>query len=152
MTHCFGMHYLPNGTCLNFVPGSLLRYKLSHFVIVFLMFSLNIIKACMPTQNGNSGCCPELEQSILNTDNAIGIGTTIITFNSDTCRTSATVTCMQPSGEGFNLRAAIVIDGINFIAIEDGTVTDTAACVDGAWQMANPPLVVQTLECWLTDT
>ncbi|PIO61346.1 hypothetical protein TELCIR_17132, partial [Teladorsagia circumcincta] len=57
-------------------------------------------------------CCPPLVQTPTATDFPDGIMT--FAYNNDTCRTAVVATCSQ-TDPAFDLNAAIVANGVNFL-------------------------------------
>uniref|UniRef100_A0AC35G0K7 C6 domain-containing protein n=1 Tax=Panagrolaimus sp. PS1159 TaxID=55785 RepID=A0AC35G0K7_9BILA len=119
-----------------------------------------LVKGCFPTSPGGTpittttplpsgDCCPALVQTPIS--NQLADGFMSFAYNSDTCRSTATVTCQQPQGQGLELQAAIVVNQINFIDVALDTLTLPATCVGGVWQMAQPPLNINEISCVLTD-
>uniref|UniRef100_A0A914QGV4 Apple domain-containing protein n=1 Tax=Panagrolaimus davidi TaxID=227884 RepID=A0A914QGV4_9BILA len=94
-------------------------------------------------------CCSALVQTPIS--NGLADGIMSFKYNNATCRTTATITCQQPQGQGLELSAAIVVNQINFIDVAVDTLTLPATCKNGTWQIAEPPLNIISLECVMTD-
>uniref|UniRef100_A0A914CTJ0 C6 domain-containing protein n=1 Tax=Acrobeloides nanus TaxID=290746 RepID=A0A914CTJ0_9BILA len=97
-----------------------------------------------------TNCCPVLVANQFTNQTTFAYGDATITFDSTTCRMSASVTCSSPDFS-LGLEAAIRVNFQFYLIAAINTVVFPATCVNGVWQMANPPLVVNQLECLLAN-
>uniref|UniRef100_A0AC34F8H2 C6 domain-containing protein n=1 Tax=Panagrolaimus sp. ES5 TaxID=591445 RepID=A0AC34F8H2_9BILA len=132
---------------------------------------MGLVDSCFPTSPGGTpittttsatittttvitgDCCPALIQTPTEVTFAAD-GNMTFTYNDDTCRSAATIFCGQPNNvPGLELRPAIVANRINYMTTGDvaETITFPATCVNGIWQVGEPPLNVVTIECQLAD-
>uniref|UniRef100_A0AC35GEZ9 Apple domain-containing protein n=1 Tax=Panagrolaimus sp. PS1159 TaxID=55785 RepID=A0AC35GEZ9_9BILA len=95
-------------------------------------------------------CCSALVHTLMPT-RMLATGTMLFTYNNNTCRTTATIKCQQPQGQGLELSVAIVVNKIDFIDVALDTLTLPATCKNGTWQVAEPPLTITSLQCVMTD-
>uniref|UniRef100_A0A914Q234 C6 domain-containing protein n=1 Tax=Panagrolaimus davidi TaxID=227884 RepID=A0A914Q234_9BILA len=106
-----------------------------------------------PTNNstdGVSGCCSELTQRL--TPNSTDDDVLSFTYDSNSCRKAANITCTvsrEPSRLGYS--SYIVVNRLHYINYGLNTISSKATCTNGKWQMAIPPLNVESLECRTTD-
>uniref|UniRef100_A0A914Z498 C6 domain-containing protein n=1 Tax=Panagrolaimus superbus TaxID=310955 RepID=A0A914Z498_9BILA len=141
---CYGYMYEPQkrGTC------SIFQYSLNANFYNSPNSKVSLFKKCGDAVV--TGCCGELTQS---STSFLANGDMSFTYNDNKCRSTATVTCGQPKGLGFEKNAAIVVNRINYLKIGwlGETIHAQASCSNGTWKMGNPPLIVSTLECQLSD-
>ncbi|GMT25066.1 hypothetical protein PFISCL1PPCAC_16364, partial [Pristionchus fissidentatus] len=93
-------------------------------------------------------CCPELMQT--RTMSEFPDGMMNFTYNNNACRSTTTALCTQ-TDPAFDLYAAIVANGDQFLEYLPNTVTFPGTCTGGTWFMGSPPLPIVTLECRLTN-
>ncbi|KAI3415532.1 hypothetical protein GPALN_005138 [Globodera pallida] len=99
---------------------------------------------------GHNGCCPPLNQT-LSPSTAFADGVLTFVYDSNLCRTLVTANCSQPNPT-LELNAAIVVNTNNFLVVGPRNVTFAGVCgANRSWQMGNPPLAVQNIECLLTN-
>ncbi|KAF8356455.1 hypothetical protein PRIPAC_98078 [Pristionchus pacificus] len=100
-----------------------------------------------PTTVASTDCCPRLRQTWTSSESADGDMT--FTYDNEACRSSISVLC---SGDpDFNLEAAIVANGMNFLEVRRNNVTFPGTCIGGTWFMSSPPLAIATIECQLAN-
>ncbi|GMS98466.1 hypothetical protein PENTCL1PPCAC_20641, partial [Pristionchus entomophagus] len=93
-------------------------------------------------------CCPALIQTM--TDSEFPNGVMTFTYNNNACRSTVSAFCTQ-ADPAFNLWAAIIANGKDFLDYRATSVTFPGTCNGGTWFMGNPPLSIVTLECRLTN-
>uniref|UniRef100_A0AC35GPL7 C6 domain-containing protein n=1 Tax=Panagrolaimus sp. PS1159 TaxID=55785 RepID=A0AC35GPL7_9BILA len=94
-------------------------------------------------------CCGLLVHSLTNSNNADG--NMKFVYNNNTCRSTATITCSQIHGQGLGLYAGIVVNEIHHVASNYDSVSSSATCNNGIWQIGDPSLNIASLECYTTD-
>ncbi|GMR48330.1 hypothetical protein PMAYCL1PPCAC_18525, partial [Pristionchus mayeri] len=93
-------------------------------------------------------CCPALTVTMSPIE--FPDGNMVFTYNNDACRSTVSVSCSQ-TDPAFELYAAIVANGDNFLDYLPNSVTFPGTCNGGTWFMGSPPLAIVTLECRLTN-
>ncbi|CAI2350900.1 unnamed protein product [Caenorhabditis sp. 36 PRJEB53466] len=124
-------------------------------IIVFLLI-LRMIPSTLPCVRTSSGgtpsttCCSALTQTLTST--SFPDGTMTFSYNSDTCRTTASATC-STTDSSLDLNAAIVGNSVNYLDYAATTVTVPFTCSGGSWTYTTDgsTLVIDTLECVLTN-
>uniref|UniRef100_A0A183CB46 C6 domain-containing protein n=1 Tax=Globodera pallida TaxID=36090 RepID=A0A183CB46_GLOPA len=127
---------------------------LAIMVPVYLtMLPYAMLYACLTTSTvptPGPGCCPPLNQT-LSPSTAFADGVLTFVYDSNLCRTLVTANCSQPNPT-LELNAAIVVNTNNFLVVGPRNVTFAGVCgANRSWQMGNPPLAVQNIECLLTN-
>ncbi|VDN04989.1 unnamed protein product [Thelazia callipaeda] len=100
-----------------------------------------------------SVCCQPLIKTLTNNTN-LENGVMTFTYNSLTCRRTATAICTQRAAvPPLQLMAGITVNQVNFINIQQTSVSITLSCNNMMqWETGNPPLVVSTIQCVLSST
>ncbi|CAI5449030.1 unnamed protein product [Caenorhabditis angaria] len=98
--------------------------------------------------SSTTDCCPALTQTL--TSSSFPDGSMTFAYNSDTCRTTVTATCVS-TDTSLGLYAAIVANTDQFLDYGENTVSFPGTCTDGDWYMGTPSLQIETLECILTN-
>jgi hypothetical protein len=111
---------------------------------------ISVYKKCVKMPPAVSAkCCGLLVHSLTNSNNADG--NMKFVYNNNTCRSTATITCSQIHGQGLGLYAGIVVNEIHHVASNYDSVSSSATCNNGIWQIGAPSLNIASLECYTTD-
>ncbi|WKY07658.1 hypothetical protein Q1695_007260 [Nippostrongylus brasiliensis] len=102
------------------------------------------------TSPGAQVCCDPLTQTP--TTSEFADGTMTFMYNDIACPTTVVANCSQ-TDPAFDLYAAIVANGQFFLDFGPRSITFPGTCntTIRQWEMGDPPLVIQTLECRLTN-
>ncbi|KAF7640085.1 hypothetical protein Mgra_00000529 [Meloidogyne graminicola] len=123
------------------------------FLVLFLSSSFLPGMACFSTVPGGQpvpNCCPLLSQTI---SNSTQFADGDMTFNYDNinCPTNVVINCSEPDPT-LQLNAAIVANSVNFLSVGSLSTTFPGTCnTQNQWIVGNPPLIVNDLECLLTN-
>ncbi|KAK6751967.1 hypothetical protein RB195_003405 [Necator americanus] len=95
-------------------------------------------------------CCPPLTQTLTQSEFPDGLMT--FTYDNDTCPKTVTATCSQ-TDPAFDLYAAIVANAQYFLDYGPNNISFPGTCNTTLlkWEMGFPPLLIDTLECRLTN-
>ncbi|GMS87727.1 hypothetical protein PENTCL1PPCAC_9902, partial [Pristionchus entomophagus] len=103
------------------------------------------------TTVASTDCCPAL--MVTPTQSEFPNGNMTFTYNNNACRSTVSAFCTEDLA--FDLFAAIVANGDNWLDYRQTSVTYPGTCNGGTWFMSNssaiPPLAIVTLECRLTN-
>ncbi|CAD5219538.1 unnamed protein product [Bursaphelenchus okinawaensis] len=155
----FSIEWILSEHCAaNSYSTSKLKTTQIELVIISAMMSVMLCRSCTPTQSANhdsaSGgvCCPQLTATTV-TDSNFANGDMTFTYDNDACPQTVTATCSIPSNAGTDLGTSIVANDDNFLATAAGTSSTFPGTCDsnGQWEMGDPPIVIQTIECRLTN-
>uniref|UniRef100_A0A1I8AY15 C6 domain-containing protein n=1 Tax=Meloidogyne hapla TaxID=6305 RepID=A0A1I8AY15_MELHA len=127
---------------------------LAAFVLLCLFFSSSFLpgRACVSTVPGGQpiACCPLLTQTISNSTQ-FADGNMTFTYDNINCPTNVVINCTEPDLT-LQLNAAIVANSVNFLSVGSLSTTFPGTCnAQGQWIVGEPPLVVNDLECLLTN-
>ncbi|CAJ0604054.1 unnamed protein product [Cylicocyclus nassatus] len=97
-----------------------------------------------------ANCCPALTQTLTTSEFPDGLMT--FTYDDDACRTTVVATCSQ-TDPAFDLYAGIVANGQYFLDYGPNTISFPGTCNPTLqqWEMGEPPLLITSLECRLTN-
>ncbi|VDM69141.1 unnamed protein product [Strongylus vulgaris] len=97
-----------------------------------------------------ANCCPALMQTL--TTSEFPDGQMTFVYNNNECRTAVVATCSQ-TDPAFDLYAAIVANGQFFLDYGPNNISFPGTCNTTLqqWEMGTPPLLINTLECRLTN-
>ncbi|EYC15312.1 hypothetical protein Y032_0037g3447 [Ancylostoma ceylanicum] len=100
--------------------------------------------------DSRTSCCPALMQTLTSSEFPDGLMTFF--YNNDTCRTMVTAVCSQ-TDPAFDLYAAIVANGQFFLDYGPNNISFPGTCNTTLqrWEMGTPPLIINTIECRLTN-
>uniref|UniRef100_A0A914P9B9 Uncharacterized protein n=1 Tax=Panagrolaimus davidi TaxID=227884 RepID=A0A914P9B9_9BILA len=138
---CYGYMYEPQnrGTCTIFQKG------FSGKISETLNSKSSVYRKCVKMPPAISEkCCGQLVQTPTFSDH-FDDGDMAFTYNRNTCRSTAIVSCSKPTEKN---NAVLVVNGNNVVEVTiDNIKFPATTCLNGIWQMANPPLNVTSLEC-----
>jgi hypothetical protein len=138
---CYGYMYEPQnrGTCTIFQKG------FSGKISENLNSKASVYRKCVKMPPAISEkCCGQLVQTPTFSD-LLDDGDMTFTYNNNTCRSTAIVSCSDPKGKNNTM---LVVNG-NIVEYRINNIKFPATYLNGIWQMANPPLNVTSLECMI---
>ncbi|GMR56527.1 hypothetical protein PMAYCL1PPCAC_26722, partial [Pristionchus mayeri] len=101
------------------------------------------------TTTNITNCCTALTQLLAATE-YYPDGLMTFTYNNNACKTAVSVSCSQ-TDPAFELYAAIVANGDNFLGYQPNSIIYPGKCSGGIWHMGIPPIAIETLACRLTN-